>query len=117
MIKFNKELKELLDRYPVITKGEIIGTYKDNNYNVHIHRLKYSNEEILVIKNFGEGFHNNSYEYFGFPQNSTWEQIFSSDEIKYGGMGYSNTDRKDITNMNQHLYLAPNSFVILRKIG
>ena len=75
------------------------------------------NEEILVIKNFGWGFHNNEYGYGGFPNDGTvWEEIFSSDDEKYGGMGYKNKDRKDITNINQNLSLAPNSFIILRKI-
>ncbi len=117
MLDFDKDLKAILDNHPALSEGEIISTYKDNNHNVHIHQLKAGEDELLVIKNFGHGFHQNSYEYFGFPQNSTWTEVFSSDDKKYGGMGYSNAGRTDITNINQHLSLAPNSFIILKKIG
>lgn len=116
MIEFNTDLKKLLNQYPVLLRGDIVSTYKDNNHNVHIHQLKYGDEEILVIKNFGPGFHDNSYEYYGFPTDSRWEQIFSSDELKYGGMGYTNAGRNDITNLNQHLSMAPNSITILRRV-
>ena len=67
MVKFNKDLKALIDRMPVLTKGSLINTYKDHNHNVHIHQLKLDNEEVLVIKNFGQGFHDKNYEYYGFP--------------------------------------------------
>ena len=72
---------------------------------------------MLIIKNYGNGFHWDSYEYYDFPQNSTWKEIFSSDDKKYGGMNYCNKESNDITNLNQHLSLAPNSFIILKKIG
>ena len=73
---------------------------------------------MLVIKNFGHGFHNNSYSYYGFPGNDTkWTEVFSSDDEKYGGMGYTNSGRMDISNDNQHLSLAPNSMIILKKIA
>ncbi len=116
MISYNADLRNLIEKYPTITKGDIVGTYKDINHNVHIHQIKYGNDEILVIKNFGQGFHEDSYEYYGFPQYGKWEQIFSSDEKEYGGMGYTNAGRNDITNLNQHLSMAPNSFLILRKV-
>ena len=115
---FTKDLKAVVDNNKALRSGDIVATYKDNNHNVHIHQLKKDKEEILVIKNFGQGFHSDSYEYFGFPNNnSKWYEIFSSDAKEYGGMGYSNKDRKDITNWNQHLSLAPNSFIILKKIN
>ena len=115
---FTSDLKAVLDNNPVIKNGDIVGTYKDNNHNVHIHHIKDGDDEVLVIKNFGHGFHKNSYEYFGFPNDgSTWAEIFSSDEKKYGGMGYTNHNRNDIDNMNQHLSLAANSFCILKKIS
>lgn len=117
MTRFTQDLKELFNSMPVLSKGAVVAKYKDNNHKVHSHLLKLNNDEVLVIKNFGQGFHNTSYEYYGFPQNSQWEEIFNSDDIKYGGMGYVNTGRKDINNFNQHLSLAPNSFLILRKIG
>ena len=118
MKSFTRDLRDVLDKNPAIKNGDIIGTYKDNNHNVHIHQIKSGDEEFLIIKNFGHGFHNNSYEYFGFPSNETkWTEVFSSDDEKYGGMGYTNSGRIDITNLNQHLSLAPNSFIILKKIG
>ena len=118
MRAFTSDLRKVMDMNPVITQGDIVGTYKDNNHNVHIHQIKSGKDEVLVIKNFGHGFHNNSYSYYGFPANeTTWTEIFSSDDEKYGGMGYSNHGRLDITNENQHLSLAPNSFIILKKIG
>ena len=116
MLEYNKDLKKLLDTNPAISKGDIISTYKDNTHNVHIHQLKFNDEEVLVLKNFGTGFHNKTYEYYGFPQNSTWEEIFNSDDAKYGGGNLTNKGRNDITNLNQHLSMAPNSIVILKKI-
>ena len=117
MIQFHKDLRKVMDENPAIYRGGIVHTFKDNNYTVHIHQIKSGEDEILVIKNYGQGFHDNSYGYHDFPDNnSKWEEIFSSDEEKYGGMGYSNKGRKDISRNNQNLSLAPNSFIILRKI-
>ena len=105
-----------LQNMPVLKSGDIIGTYKDNNHNVHIHHLKLGKDEALVIKNFGQGFHHKNYEYYGFPQNSSWQEVFNSDAKEYGGSGYSNKGREAITNMNQNLSLAPNSIVILKRV-
>ena len=116
MENFTSDLRNLLKNSNALKNGEIVGTYKDNNHNVHIHHLKSGDEELLVIKNFGQGFHDKNYEYYGFPQNSNWEEIFNSDSLRYGGSGYSNEARKNIDNMNQKLSLAPNSFLILKKI-
>ena len=115
MEDFTSDLKTLLKEIPALRAGDIVSTYKDNNHNVHIHQLKKDNDEILIIKNFGQGFHDKNYEYFGFPQHSQWAEIFNSDNAKYGGSGYSNAGRQDINNFNQRLSLAPNSFIILRK--
>ena len=117
MVDFSSDLKSLIDKYPVLTKGKVERTYKDNHHNVHVHELTLDGEDMLIIKNYGNGFHWDSYEYYDFPQNSTWKEIFSSDDKKYGGMNYCNKERNDITNLNQHLSLAPNSFIILKKIG
>ena len=106
----------MLQDMPALKSGDIIGTYKDNNHNVHIHHLKLGKDEALVIKNFGQGFHHKNYEYYGFPQNSSWQEVFNSDTKEYGGSGYSNKGREAITNMNQNLSLAPNSFVILKRV-
>lgn len=116
MIKLTSDLRDIGKHVPVLQNGEIVGTYKDNNHNVHIHHLKLGNDELLVIKNFGQGFHNKNYSYYGFPHGSNWEELLNSDNQKYGGSGYSNAGRSDINNMNQNLSLAPNSFIILRKI-
>ncbi len=116
MIKYSQALRILIDTYPSIEKGESSGTYKDYKNNIHIHRLKYKNEETMIIKNYGTGFLNKSYGFDGFPENSTWEEIFNSDELEYGGGGYSNKSRKDITRENQNLSVAPNSIVILKRV-
>lgn len=115
IISLSRDLRELLKQVPVLERGEIAGTYKDNNHNVHIHHLKLDNDEVLVIKNFGQGFHDKSYSYHGFPQHGNWEEILNSDDKKYGGSGYSNPKRKYINYVNQNLSLAPNSFMILKK--
>lgn len=115
MIEFNADLRELLDKYPVLAKGEMIATYKDNYHMVHAHQLKLDGEELLIIKNFGQGFHSHTYNYAGFPKYGTWQEIFNSDAKEYGGSGYSNAKR-NITHNNQNLSLAPNSFTILKKI-
>lgn len=117
MKTFHSDLVALLEKEPALQKGDIVATYKDNNHSVHIHHLKHNNNEILVIKNFGQGFHDNNYEYFGFPKHGQWQEVFSSDAKEYGGSGYTNAGRTDINNMNQKLALAPNSFLILKKIG
>lgn len=118
MKSFNKDLKKLMKTYSVIEKGEIVSTYNDNNHNVHIHQLKLGNEEVLVIKNFGHGFHDKNYGYHGFPQDGMWQEIFSSDDKQYGGSGYTNKDRNgEISRSNQNLSLAPNSFIILRRVS
>ena len=116
MIKYNQDLRALIDKYPSIAKGEITGTYKDYANNIHIHKLKYENEETMVIKNYGTGFHHKNYGFGGFPDNSAWEEIFNSDAAEYGGGGYSNAGRQDITSQNQNLSVAPNSIVILKRV-
>jgi len=116
MLAFASDMRDMLKHLPVLKRGEIIGTYKDNNHNVHVHHLKLGNEELLIIKNFGQGFHDKNYSYYGFPQDGNWRELFNSDNKKYGGSGYSNADRIDINNLNQNLALAPNSFLILSKI-
>ncbi len=116
MRSFNADLRTLIDKNQVLRAGNIVATYNDNNHNVHIHQLKLGADEVLVIKNFGHGFHDKNYEYYGFPQNSNWKEIFSSDEKQYGGSGYNNQRKEPITNTNQKLSLAPYSFIILKKV-
>ena len=117
MRNFNAELRCLIDKTPVLQSGNIVSTYNDNNHNVHIHHLQLGTDEVLIIKNYGHGFHDKNYGFYGFPQNGQWREIFSSDEKKYGGSGYNNKRPDVITNMNQNLSLAPYSFIILKKVG
>ena len=117
MQAFNRDLRNLLDECPAMAEGEINSTYKDHNHNVHIHTLKYGNDELLILKHFGNGFLDKNYSYYNFPQDSKWEEVLNSDDVKFGGSGYTNKNRAPITNMNQNLSLAPNSIVILRKIN
>jgi 1,4-alpha-glucan branching enzyme len=117
MSAYTSNLKQVLNQYTSLKSGQIVGTYRDNNHNVHVHHTKLGAEELLVIKNYGQGFHNKNYSYYGFPENSTWEEVFNSDDKLYGGSGYTNSGRADITNHNQNLSLAPNSFLILKKVS
>ena len=114
--RFSADLQKLLNESDVLAKGEVVATYKDNVHLVHSHHLKLGNDELLVIKNYGHGFHSNNYGYYGFPQNGNWQEIFNSDAKEYGGSGYSNAGRSDINYKNQNLSLAPNSFIILKRI-
>ncbi len=116
MVKFNADLKKLLDNSEVLAKGEMIGTYKDNYHLVHTHHLKLGDEELLVIKNYGQGFHSHSYSYEGFPKDSNWVEIFNSDSVEYGGSGYTNAEMV-INHDEQEMSLAPNSFIILKRIS
>lgn len=117
MRNFNADLRGIIDASPVLQSGNIVSTYNDNNHNIHIHHLQLGADEVLVIKNYGHGFHDKNYGFYGFPQDGQWREIFSSDEKKYGGSGYNNKRQDVITNMNQNLSLAPYSFIILKKVG
>ena len=117
MINYNKDLVSLAENNDALLKGDITGTYVDEANKVHIHQLKYNDNEILVIKNYkstGNCFHND-YGYPNFPPGQ-WREIFNSDNYKYGGSGnYLNSDRYAIDYYNQHIKLSPNSVVILKK--
>ncbi len=116
MRHFNRKLVSILNSNPALLEGQIVGTYTDYNNNVHIHHLKCDDNEILVIKNFGQGFYDKNYGYDGFPQYGVWEEILSSDAKEFGGELKAGNRRKDITYNNQNLSVAANSVVILRKI-
>jgi 1,4-alpha-glucan branching enzyme len=117
MNAFNKDLKDIYDKNDAMKKGYIIATYKDMCHNVHIHHLGYDGKnELLVIKNFGHGFHLQKYGYEGFPSGK-WQEIFNSDAVEYGGSGFINIKRTYIDKDNQSLSLAPNSFMILKKVS
>ena len=116
MESFYIDLKNIYENNDVLKKGHIMATYKDMCHNVHIHHLGYDGKnELLIIKNFGHGFHMKNYGYEGFP-NGDWKEIFNSDAIEYGGSGFINDMHPFIFRNNQNLYLAPNSFLILQKI-
>lgn len=111
---FSTDLSDIVKGSEVFSKGDIVATYKDTKQHVHIHHLKYNNEEVLVIKNFGNSF-NDSYGYEAFP-NGNWKEIFNSDSVSYGGSDYINSQRgNSIDRRNQHLNIAPNSVIILKK--
>lgn len=115
---FIKNLGAKLNQEPIFTKGEIVNTYKDFQNKIHIHHLKYNNEEILVIKNFGANFID-SYSYSAFPAGE-WEETLNSDCEEFGGLGYNNsssTERMRFSPNKQALKLAPNSISILKKIN
>ncbi|MCQ2739656.1 MAG: alpha-amylase family glycosyl hydrolase [bacterium] len=116
MQNFITDLSKLVKSSKALTSGEIISTYKHNEEHTHIHHLKCNNEEILVIKNYGNNnFHSNTYGYYGFPD-GVWEEVLNSDSTKYGGSGYVNHYRNNISKNNQNLNLAPNSVCILKRI-
>lgn len=116
VLQFTKDLTELVKNSPALSKGDIIYTYKDYHNRIHTHRLKQDNDEILVIKNFGQYFFKNGFSFSNFPE-GTWKEIFNSDSEIYGGMNLLNTERgASITRNSQNLNLAPNSFIILKKV-
>ena len=90
---------------------------KDIFEKVHIHHIKYNNEEYLVLKNFGKNFHDYKYGFANFPQGN-WNEIFNSDASQFGGFNFINSDRPNgsINSGNQGLNLAPNSVIILKKV-
>ncbi len=113
MLKFMQDLSNTVKSSKALTSGEITNTYKDIYNNVHVHQLKNGDEEVLVLKHFGESFHDKSYSFANFPDGK-WQEIFNSDKKEYGGSDYLNNET--ISKESQALSLAPNSIVILRKI-
>ncbi len=114
--KFTSHLSQVLKTYPVFSKGDIIDTFVDSKNKIHIHQLRYKDDEVMVIKNFGTNFFDDySYPYSKFPE-GTWKEIFSSDYTEFGGLNYNNSDRSEITKVNQNLKIAPNSVIILKKM-
>ena len=117
MVSFNKDLRKLIDDYPALSNGQLAYMYKDFDKLVHVHGVKDKNNDIVILKNFNDKFFDKDFSSLGFPTEGKWEEILNSDDKKYGGMGYVNKGRKDITNLNQNLSMAPNSIVVLKKIG
>ena len=111
---FCSEMTKLLKEHPALRVGDIVETFQDNYNNVHTHHLKKDDEEFLILKNFGQAFHSDSYYYVNFPQGE-WKEVLNSDSTKFGGGGFTNED-KVITKNNQGINMAPNSIVILKKI-
>ncbi len=116
MLLFSKDLANVVKSNDVISKGQIVNTFKDPHHQVHTHQIKLGNEEVLVIKNFGGGFHTNSYGFANFPDGN-WKEIFNSDKDIYGGSNFINEHRDGLINAkNQNINLAPNSVAILKKV-
>ena len=112
--RFAENLSEITKRNPAILKGDIVNTYKDHANKIHIHHLKHEDNEVLVIKNFGNSFFGD-FGYPNFPQ-GTWKEEFNSDSSDFGGSNCCNSSRNDITQQNQWLNLAPNAVIVLKKI-
>lgn len=116
MLTFVQDLANTVKSNDVLHKGELINTYKDTNHSVHTHHLKYKDNEVLVIKNFGNNFHTNNYGFLNFPQGN-WKEIFNSDSRTYGGANYVNSQRSSLIKPDsQNLNLAPNAIIILEKV-
>ena len=116
VLRFTKDLANLVKSSPALLKGDIIYTYKDYHNRIHTHRLKHGDDEVLVIKNFGQYFYHNGFSFSNFPDGN-WKEIFNSDSKVYGGMNLLNIDRgTNISRNSQNLNLAPNSIVILKKV-
>ncbi len=116
MMDFSQDLSNIFKENEVLQKGQLINTYKDPHHQVHVHRLKLDEDEVLVFKNFGSNFHSDSYGIANFPEGN-WVEIFNSDNEIYGGSNYINEHRGDgIYAGNQNLNLAPNSVLILKKV-
>lgn len=114
MVKYNQELRKVVDSNPALENGDIVSTYKDHNNLVHIHRLKKGDNEIVVFKNFADIFYDGNYSSLGFPKDGEWVEIFNSDASEFGGGGKINANRK-ISDCNQAMNLAANSIIILKK--
>lgn len=114
MRNFMKDLSTIVKKSKALTLGDIVDTRKDTYNNIHSHLLKQGDEEIIVLKNFGDKFHTKSYKP-PILQSGEWEEIFNSDSVEYGGSGYIN--KGVISTENNDLNIAPNSICILRKIN
>ncbi len=111
---FCVQLAKLVKENKTFQSGDIVATYQDNYNNVHTHHLKKNDEEFLILKNFGQSFHPNSYYYDSFPQGN-WKEVLNSDSREFGGGGFTNGD-KIISKENQKINIAPNSIIILKKV-
>ena len=116
MIKYNQDLRKLIEQEPALQNGEITSTYKDHGNLAHIHRLKKDNNRLFIIKNFADRFYDKNYSTLGFPKHGKWIEVFNSDAKEYGGRGMTNVG-KEFSNMNQNINLAANSIVVLKKIS
>ena len=116
MLKFNMDLKRILNENKGLQNGVISKTYKDHGNLVHIHRVKCGEDRFLIIKNYADRFYNGDYSTLGFPKESKYIEIFNSDDKMYGGTGLTNKDR-EISDLNQHMNMAANSIIILKRMG
>lgn len=115
MIKYNRDLREIIDENPALESGEVSSMYKMYDKQVHIHTLKKGDNEVLVIKNYADVFHKNNFSSPGFPQNGNWVEILNSDNTGYGGGGLTN-ENSTFNFGNQNLNVAANSIVILKRV-
>jgi 1,4-alpha-glucan branching enzyme len=115
MIKHNQDLMEIFNEHPAMQQGVIVNRYCDYDNLIHIHGLKADDEELLIIKNYADIFHDANYSYSGFPSDGTWVEIFNSDNVEYGGGGLNNKD-KEFTKNSQNITIAANSAIILKRV-
>ena len=116
MIKYNQDLRKIIDENPALESGEVSSMYKMYDKQVHLHTLKKDDNEILVIKNYADVFHKNNFSSLGFPQNGNWVEILNSDNTVYGGGGLTN-ENNTFNSGNQNLNVAANSIVILKRVN
>jgi len=114
--RFSSDLIGLVKGSKALKSGDMINTWNDFKNNIHIHQLKKDDDEVLVIKNFGNTLHDKNYWYSGFPDGN-WKEVFNSDSEIYGGGNNVNEGKNSTINRNkQNLTIAPNSVIILQKI-
>ena len=116
MINYNKDLRKLLEEYPVLNKGHLDHLYKDFDKLVHVHGVKDQNDDIVIFKNFNDKFYNNDFSTLGFPKEGNWVEIFNSDDKKYGGSGLVN-GHKVFSDTSQNFNMAANSIVIMKRVN
>ena len=116
MVTYNQDLANLVKTNPALLKGDIVYRYKDHGNLIHIHSLKYGDDEVVVFKNFQDTFYDGNYSTLGFPKKGQWVEIFNSDDKKYGGGDMVNAGRI-FSDTSQNMRFAANSIVILKRIS
>ena len=117
MVSFNKDIRKLIEDYPVLSNGKLDYLYKDFDKLVHVHGVKDQNNDIVIFKNFDDKFYNGNFSTLGFPKEGTWVEIFNSDDKKYGGSGLINEHNKEFSGVSQNFSMAANSIVVMKRVN